>query len=153
MKSLQETYAPRSVCYGCGPANPRGLHIKSFVRGAEVVADWKPKEFHHAFEGILNGGVIGTLLDCHGNWTAAEFLMREMGLKRPPPTVTARFLVRFLKPTPVARVHVAARVVERKEARATVEAELSAGEAPTATFLGTFVAVGRGHPAYGRWTE
>ena len=33
-KSLQETYAPKSVCFGCGPANPEGLHIRSFVQGS-----------------------------------------------------------------------------------------------------------------------
>ena len=150
-KSLQETYAPKSICYGCGPANPRGLHIRSFVRGAEVVTDWRPERFHHAFRGILNGGIIGTLLDCHSNWTAAEFLMRKMEMKRPPPTVTAEFQVRFLKPTPLQWLHISAIVVEGEESRAKVRAELEAEGIVTATFLGTFVAVGKGHPAYGRW--
>src|SRR2546428_4658185 len=150
-KSLQETYAPKSICYGCGPANPGGLHIKSFVRGEDVVMDWRPEKFHHAFRGILNGGIIGTLLDCHSNWTAAEFLMRELGMERPPPTVTAGFQVRFLRPTPMERLNVSARAIERKGSRATVEAALKIGETVTATFLGNFVAVGKGHPAYDRW--
>jgi acyl-coenzyme A thioesterase PaaI-like protein len=70
-KSLQETYAPRSICYGCGPANPQGLHIRSFPEGDVLVAEWTPQPHHQAFPGALNGGIIGTLLDCHCNWAAA----------------------------------------------------------------------------------
>ena len=29
-RSLQERYAPASRCFGCGPANPDGLHLRSF---------------------------------------------------------------------------------------------------------------------------
>jgi acyl-coenzyme A thioesterase PaaI-like protein len=156
-KSLQETYAPRSVCFGCGPANPNGLHIESYLEtdGKEVVVtDWMPNESHQAFEGVLNGGIIGTLLDCHSNWTAAEFLRRKMGLEMTPPTVTAEFNVRFLKPTPIGVVlHVSARVVGMEGRKVTVESELSSGGTNSATFRGTFVAVGEGHPAYGRWMK
>jgi len=66
-KSLQETYAPNNACFGCGPANPKGLRIRSFPEGDEVVAEWQPAKEHEAFEGMLNGGIIGTLLDCHLN--------------------------------------------------------------------------------------
>ncbi|MEY2499201.1 MAG: hypothetical protein QOD12_2757, partial [Verrucomicrobiota bacterium] len=69
--SLQETFAPENACFGCGPANPDGLHIRSFVRGDEVVAEWTPEKRYEAFPGVLNGGIIGALLDCHCNWTAA----------------------------------------------------------------------------------
>ncbi len=151
-RSLQETYAPKSVCFGCGPANPDGLHIRSVVQRGEVVADWEPRAYHHAFDEILNGGIIATLLDCHSNWTAAEFLMREMGLKSPPPTVTSELQVKFLQPTQIGPVHLSARAVERHEGRAIVEAELAAKGRRTATFRGTFVAVSKGHPAYHRWT-
>ena len=88
-RSLQEQYGPDSVCYGCGPANPRGLHIRSFPDGDEVVADFQPEPHHHAFDNVLNGGIIGTLLDCHCNWTAAHHLMGRRGASRPPTTVTA----------------------------------------------------------------
>ena len=40
-QSLQEQYAPNNACFGCGPANPKGLHIRSFAEGDEVVADWQ----------------------------------------------------------------------------------------------------------------
>src|SRR5215467_15193627 len=74
-QSLQEKYAPRNSCFGCGPANPNGLHIRSFTKNGEVVAEWKPEKKYEAFNGVLNGGIIGTLLDCHCNWTAAYHLM------------------------------------------------------------------------------
>src|ERR1051326_1632203 len=68
-QSLQERYAPRNACFGCGPANEKGLRIRSFVGedGEEVVCDWKPEPHHEAYPGMLNGGIVGTLLDCHSN--------------------------------------------------------------------------------------
>ncbi len=152
MKSLQDTYAPENRCFGCGPSNPQGLRIQSFVAGDEVVADWRPQPHHLAFEGMLNGGIIGALLDCHSNWTAAHHLMRQSGAETPPCTVTADFHVTLKRPTPMDRVlHLAARVVESHEDRATVEATLEADGKVTATCRGTFVAVRPGHPAYHRW--
>lgn len=70
-QSLQDRYAPENRCFGCGPANDKGLRIKSFVRGDDVVASFQPAPHHLAFEGMLNGGIAGALLDCHSNWTAA----------------------------------------------------------------------------------
>ena len=64
MQSIQETYAPNLACFGCGPANPKGLHVRSFAEGDEVVAEWQPSKEYEAFEGMLSGGIIGTLLDC-----------------------------------------------------------------------------------------
>jgi hypothetical protein len=70
--SLQERYAPSLRCFGCGPANPEGLHVRSFVGGDGVlVATWRAGPHHEAFPGVLNGGIIGTLLDCHCNWAAS----------------------------------------------------------------------------------
>jgi acyl-coenzyme A thioesterase PaaI-like protein len=152
--SLQERYAPSTICFGCGPANPAGLHIASFATdGEDVVADWAPGPHHEAFPGVLNGGIIGTLMDCHSNWTAAYQLMRRRGTAKPPTTVTADYSIRLLKPTPTdaGPVHLRAHVVETTEDRAIVEATLEAGGRVTATCRGTFVAVGPGHPAYGRW--
>ena len=81
--SLQRRYAPTSRCFGCGPANEQGLRIESHEAGGvpgELRATWQPRPHHAAFENVLNGGIIGTLLDCHANWTAAMRLMRERDL-------------------------------------------------------------------------
>lgn len=150
--SLQERYAPASICFGCGPANEQGLRIRSFVAGDEVVADWLPGTHHEAFPGMLNGGIVGALLDCHSNWTAAHHLMLSRREQEPPVTVTADYHVRLLRPTPSGEpVKLRARVAEATGDRAVIEAELRSGGRLTATCRGTFVAVAPGHPAYHRW--
>ena len=152
--SLQERYGPDSVCFGCGPANPRGLHIRSFpdAESGAVVAHWMPEPHHHAFQNVLNGGIIGTLLDCHCNWTAAHHLMARRGADHPPTTVTADYHIRLLKPTPTdSELTLRAHVVDSTDDRATVEGTLEADGTVTATCRATFVAVKPGHPAYDRW--
>jgi acyl-coenzyme A thioesterase PaaI-like protein len=117
-----------------------------------VVADWTPEPHHEAFPGMLNGGIIGTLLDCHGNWTAAWHLMQKGGQDKPPVTVTADYSVKLRKPTPSGTaVRLRARVVESTDARAVVDMSLEVNGVVTATGRGTFVAVKPGHPAYHRW--
>lgn len=151
-QSLQDRYAPSNRCFGCGPANEKGLRIKSIVQGDVVVAEWTPEPHHEAFTGMLNGGIIGALLDCHSNWTAAWHLMTRAGAAVPPCTVTAEFHVKMRKPTPSGRpVQLSAKVVESSDDRATIEATLSSGGTVTATCRGIFVAVKEGHPAYHRW--
>ena len=150
--SLQEKYAPRSICFGCGPANRRGLRIASRAEGDVVVARFTPRPEHQAFEGMLSGGIIGTLLDCHSNWTAARALMVRDRLRRPPVTVTAEYAVRLLRPTPSRTpVTLRARPVDIQADRVTVEATLESGGTVCATCRGLFVAVRPGHPAYHRW--
>ena len=152
MKSVQETYAPQNRCFGCGPMNEKGLRIRSFESDGELVAEWKPEPHHLAFEGMLNGGICGALLDCHSNWAATLHLMRTSGSTTPPCTVTADFHVKLKRPTPMdTTLELRARVVESENDRAIVEAELEANGKITATCRGTFVAVKEGHPAYHRW--
>lgn len=152
MPSLQERFAPQSVCFGCGPANEKGLRIGSFVDGEELVAEWRPEPHHHAWEGVVNGGILGALLDCHSNWTAAYHLMQKSGTDHLPSTVTADFHVQLKRPTPMdALLMLRARVVESSADRATVEASIVANGKTTATCRGTFVAVPPDHPAYHRW--
>lgn len=151
---LQERFAPHNACFGCGPSNPKGLRIRSVAdgEGELVVADWTPAEHHQAFPGVLAGGIIGALLDCHCNWTAAYRLMREAGGKTPPCTVTADYAIKLMAPTPLeGPVRLEARAVEVQGRRAVVEGTLSAEGKVTATCRGTFVAVKEGHPAYHRW--
>ncbi len=151
-QSLQEKFAPANACWGCGPANPDGLRIRSFARGEEVVAEWTPQPKYEAFPGVLNGGIIGTLLDCHCNWTASWHLMRASGQDHPPCTVTADYAIKLLRPTPTAgTVSLEANVVDAAANKATVEGTLTAGGKVCATCRGTFVAVEEGHPAFHRW--
>ena len=151
--SLQQRYSPESTCFGCGPANRLGLRIGSHEgQEGELVADWQPLPQHAAFDGILNGGIIGTLMDCHANWTGAVHLMRERGAAGPPGCVTAEYTIRLRRPTPTDRpVHLRAWVVVAAGDRVTVEAEMTSEGTVTATARGVFVAVGPDHPAFERW--
>jgi acyl-coenzyme A thioesterase PaaI-like protein len=149
---LQDLYAPNNRCFGCGPANEKGLRIKSQVLGDEVVADFTPEAHHQAFAGVLSGGIIGTLLDCHSNWTAAHHLMKLRGQDSPPCTVTSEFHVKMRRPTSMnSPVHLKAKVIESAGDRAVVEARLFSEGKETASCRGVFVAVKEGHPAYHRW--
>ena len=151
-ESLQDRFAPDTKCFGCGPANTRGLRIKSRVEGDEVVLDWTPEPHHEAFSGFVNGGIIGVLFDCHCNWAAAYHLMQRAGDATPPFTVTADYAVKMRRPTPSGGpLRLRARVVESTDDRAVVEATLEAGGVERASCRGTFVAVRPGHPAYARW--
>lgn len=149
---LQERYAPANACFGCGPANAKGLHVRSFPAGDRVIAEWRPEPHHEAFPGVLNGGIIGALLDCHCNWTAAWHLMRSAGLDHPPCTVTADYAIVLKRPTPTdGPVRLEAWVESASADRAVVLGELTAGGKVCATCRGSFVAVTPGHPAYHRW--
>jgi len=152
---LQETFAPNTLCFGCGPKNLQGLRIRSFPEGDDAcVCRWHPQAHHLAFPGVLNGGICGTLLDCHSNWTAAWHLMRASGASSLPCTVTAEFAVKLTRPTPLdVELLVRARAIAAQGDRATVEAHIEANGKTTATCRGIFVAVKEGHPAYHRWGQ
>lgn len=151
-KSLQEQYAPHNACFGCGPSNTQGLQVRSFPEGDLVIGEWKGETKYEAFPGVLNGGIVGALLDCHSNWTAAWHLMNLNQESSPPCTVTADYSIKLKATTPSqSPLRLEAKVVESKEDRATIEAKLIAGDKVTATCRGTFVAVKPGHPAYHRW--
>ncbi len=155
--SLQIQFSPASRCFGCGPANEHGLGIESHEpdeagEPGELVADWQPLPHHAAFEGVLNGGIIGTLLDCHSNWAATWHLMQKTSASVPPCTVTASYAITLKRPTPSdGPVHLEARIVESTDDRAIVEATLTARGKVCAICRGTFVAVKPDHPAYHRW--
>jgi acyl-coenzyme A thioesterase PaaI-like protein len=148
---LQDTYAPHGMCFGCGPLNTKGLRIKSRPEGEEVVADWTPEPHHASFKGFLAGGIISTLLDCHGNWTAVFALMKAGRLETAPGTVTAELSIRFLRPTPMGPVHIRARAVKIEGSKVSVTGAIESGGQQTAVMTGTFVWVKEGHPAFHRW--
>lgn len=151
-QALQDLYAPHSACFGCGPSNEKGLQIKSIAEESRVVATWTAQKHHEAFPGMVNGGILGALLDCHSNWTAAWHLMKAGNHSAPPCTVTAEFSVKLLRPTPsTLPLTLSATVRESKSDRATIDAEIKCGDKVCATCVGIFVAVKPGHPAYHRW--
>jgi acyl-coenzyme A thioesterase PaaI-like protein len=151
--SLQERFAPEGRCFGCGPANERGLRIRSFEAGdGSVVAEWQAREEHEAFAGFVNGGILGTLIDCHSNWTAIAALLASGWAADAPSTVTADLSVRYRRPTPSTKpIRLVGRPVEVALDRVTVETSVEVDGEVTARGRATFVPVKEGHPAFGRW--
>ena len=152
-EGVQRQYAPSSICFGCGPANAKGLQIDSFRCKEGLEMHFTPSEEHQAFPGMVNGGIIGSLLDCHGNWAAAIALMDASNADEPPCTVTAKYSISLHRPTPAGvELHVLAEVVELMDDRANIKMTLTANGKVCATGKGLFVAVTEGHPAYHRWS-
>jgi len=150
--SLQETHAPEGNCFGCGVRNEEGLQIQSYAQGDKLIARWKGETRYEAFPGILNGGIIGSLLDCHSNWAAAHHLLVRDQLNQLPTTVTAEYTIKLLRGTPSEKeLQLEAWVTESKGSKVYIEANLLDGEDICATCTGLFIAVKPGHPAYGRW--
>lgn len=149
--SLQQHYSPNGICYGCGPKNDKGLHLQSFVENADTLtAVWMPKPEYQAFPNVLCGGVIGTLLDCHCNWTATWFLMQHNKTEIAPHTVTAEYKIKLLRPTPIDEpIHLIGRLKSIDNDRtATTTGELISHGKVCATCEGRFVAVKPDHPAF-----
>lgn len=105
-KAFQDYYPDDlSHCYGCGRLNEYGLQIKSYWDGEETVCTFRPRPCHVAIPGYVYGGLIASLIDCHGTGTAAAAAYRAGGrsMDTAPPLrfVTASLHVDFLRPTPL----------------------------------------------------
>jgi len=103
-KAFQDCYPEEvSWCYGCGKNNEQGLQIKSYWDGDETCAVFNPKPYHTAMKGYVYGGLIASLIDCHGTGTASAAMYkkegRDMDTKPALRFVTASLHVDFLKPT------------------------------------------------------
>jgi len=131
-KAFQDYYPDEwSYCYGCGRLNEQGLQIKSYWDGEETVAIFQPRPYHIAIPGYVYGGLIASLIDCHGTGTAAAAAYRqagrEMGTEPPFRFVTASLHVDYLRPTPLGvPLEVRGRVKEIKGRKVVVEATVSA---------------------------
>jgi acyl-coenzyme A thioesterase PaaI-like protein len=135
--SIQESLYPDMKCYGCGHANPKGFHLRSYREGDVTVAEFTPRPEHDNGTGFLNGGIISTVLDCHGAsvvvWEAYQRGWRAQG-GAALPFITAGFDVRFLRPTPLGPpVHLTAWPVSVEEDEIVVTSQLEFDGKPRAT--------------------
>lgn len=140
--SIQETYYPQLTCFGCGHANERGLHLRSYDIDGVVQATFTPWPEHDNGGGFLNGGIVSTLLDCHGaaavmleahhrGWLAASGTLM--------PFVTAALDVRFLRPTPLDEpLHLTAELTSVAESEMVVLAQIIWQDKPRATGIATW---------------
>jgi acyl-coenzyme A thioesterase PaaI-like protein len=119
-------------CFGCGADNPDGLQLKSAWVGDGAVATWSPGAAHAAGpRHLVNGGIIATVLDCHGVCTAIadahEGEGREIGTEPEIWCATASLTVDYLRPTPLGvPLELRSHVVERDDRRTTVDCVLEA---------------------------
>jgi len=140
--SIQESLYPELTCFGCGHGNPKGFHLRSYRDGELTVAEFTPRPEHDNGFGFVNGGIISTLLDCHGAaavmWEAAERdWWAESGA--PVPFITAGFDVRFLRPTPLGpTVRLTASPLSVDETEIVVGSELEVDGKPRATMTATW---------------
>lgn len=138
IKAIQDYYPKElSYCYGCGRLNEHGYQIKSYWDGDETVAHFTPKEYHIAIPGYVYGGLIASLIDCHGTGTAAlasyRFENREPDTQPPFRFVTASLQVDFLQPTPLGvELELRGKVVEIKGRKVSSEITVSANGEITA---------------------
>jgi acyl-coenzyme A thioesterase PaaI-like protein len=137
-KAFQDHY-PDDVahCYGCGRLNAHGHRIKTFWQGDETVTRFRPEAFHTAIPGYVYGGLIASLIDCHGTGTAAAAMYRaegrEMDSEPPVRFVTGSLHVDFLKPTPLrGELEIRGRVKEIKGRKVIVEATVYSDGVATA---------------------
>ncbi|MGD8368738.1 MAG: hotdog domain-containing protein [Desulfobacterales bacterium] len=143
--AFQDTYPDDvSHCYGCGRLNAAGHQLKSYWDGEETVARFTPKPEHTAIPGYVYGGLIASLIDCHGTGTASAAAYkaagREMGSEPPLRFVTASLHVDFLRPTPLGpELEIRGKILEVKEKKVVVEEKLIAEEEVCA--VGKVVAV------------
>jgi len=105
-KAIQDYYPDDiAICYGCGRNNPKGLNIKTFWDGKEGFFRFKPEPHHTAFPGVVYGGLIASLIDCHsiGTAIAAAYQAeeREPGSAPEITYVTGNLNVNYLRPTPI----------------------------------------------------
>ena len=121
-----------SHCYGCGRLNEHGLQLKSRWDGEETVAVFTPRPYHIALPGFVYGGLIASLVDCHGTASAAAAACRaegrELGSEPPVRFVTAALHVDYLRSTPLGGpLEIRGRIEEIKGRKIVVAATVSAG--------------------------
>lgn len=138
LKAVQDHY-PDDVahCYGCGRLNEHGHQIKSYWDGDETISHFTPKHYHTAIPGYVYGGLIASLIDCHGTGTAAlasyKAENRELDSLPPFRFVTASLQVDYLRPTPLGyELELRGKVVEIKGKKVISEITVTANGEITA---------------------
>ena len=104
MEAVQDFYPDDvSHCYGCGKLNEKGYQLKSYAVGEETIARFTPSEHHTAIPGFVYGGLLASLIDCHGTAAIATYIKEGRDFASDPPLrfVTASLKIDYLKPTPL----------------------------------------------------
>ncbi|MGD8726678.1 MAG: PaaI family thioesterase [Gemmatimonadales bacterium] len=133
-----QDYYPDDVahCFGCGRLNEHGHQLKTYWDGEETVTTYQPRPYHTAIPGYVYGGLVASLIDCHGTGTAAAAAARLGGIEldgstppagQAPRFVTAALHVEYVRPTPLGpELEIRGRPKEIKERKVVVDITLSA---------------------------
>lgn len=127
---VQDYYAEdMAKCYGCGRLNHDGHQIKTRWNGDETLSTFTPKPEHTAIPGFVYGGLLASLIDCHGTGSAALAFAKENKLElkefNAPRFVTGSLKVNYLKPTPIeAELHLRGKIIEVNPRKIRTEIEL-----------------------------
>lgn len=124
-RAFQDCYPDElSHCYGCGRLNETGLQVKSWWDGEESVCAFTPRPEHMAIPGIVYGGLIASVVDCHGTGTAAAAAFRAAGAVAGTELdfrfVTGSLHVDYVAPTPLGPTLELRGVVEEMKGRKVV---------------------------------
>jgi len=131
-KAFQDYYPDDlSHCYGCGRLNKDGLQIKSYWDGEESVCIHQPDPRYMAVPGMVYGGLIASLIDCHSTGTAAAAKYRaenrDMDTLPPIRFLTASLYVNYLLPTPLdGPLEIRGKLKEIKGRKVVIESKLMA---------------------------
>jgi len=132
-KAFQDYYPDNlSSCYGCGRLNSHGLQIKSYWDGDDTVATFYPRPYHTAIPGYVYGGLIASLIDCHGTGTASAAAYRnegrEMDTEPPLRFLTASLQVDYMQPAPIGvPLEIRGKIKDLKGRKAVVNITVYAG--------------------------
>ena len=137
-KAFQDHYPDQlSHCYGCGRLNLDGYQIKSYWEGEESICRFKPGPEHISIPGYVYGGMIASLVDCHGTGTAAAagYRLENRSMDSLPALryLTASLHVDYLRPTPLdITLELRGRVKEIKGRKVVIEIDVIASGVITA---------------------
>lgn len=79
--AIQDMYpADLAHCFGCGKNNLEGHQLKTFLQEDNTtVSYFTPDSKYTAIPGSVYGGLLASLLDCHGTASAAAFASLDKG--------------------------------------------------------------------------
>lgn len=137
-RAIQDDYADEfAKCYGCGRLNKNGLHVRTGwddTNAHKTIAYYEPRADEIAVSGVVYGGLIASIIDCHGIGSASLALHRKNGHEpgddvEPPRLVTAALNIEYFQPTPHGtRLTLIGEVEEIHPKRFSVQVELSAND-------------------------
>lgn len=130
--AFQDSYPDElSHCFGCGRNNPQGHQLKSYWQGEQTIAHYTPDEKYTAIPGFVYGGLLASLIDCHGTGSAAAAAYqaegRALGSLPALRFVTAALHVDYLAPTPMGvPLQLVGTILEVKAKKVVVDIQLTA---------------------------